>query len=45
MANVQMGGVGGGGGEEVKCFTGWLNYSPKVSGPALRSETENLFLW
>lgn len=26
-----------------KCLTGWLNYSPKVSGPALLSETENLF--
>lgn len=27
----------------MKYLTGWLNYSPKVSGPALLSETENLF--
>lgn len=39
VANVQI----GWGWWKVKCLTGWLNYSPKVSGSALLSETENLF--
>jgi len=30
-------------GKKVKCLTDWLSYSPKVSGPGLLSETENLF--
>lgn len=39
VANVQI----GWGEKKANGLTEWLNYSPKVSGPALLSENENLF--